>query len=75
MPVNYFKAIKAAFYTAAMLVVARWSLTAGDADGTFVFLGAVLFLTVYVTETKDVELAGLLTATFYPDNEDQDDDT
>lgn len=74
MPVRYFKAAKALFYSALMLLVTRWSLQSG-ADATIVFSGFVMFLVVYITETKDVELAGLVSATFYRDRPLGDQDT
>lgn len=75
MPVNYFKAIKAVFYTAVMLLVSWLALRFG-ADATIVFSGFVVFFIVYITETKDVEFAGLVSATFYrsdPAPEEDDD--
>jgi len=75
MPVNYFKTIKAVFYTAVMLL-ASWLTLRFGADATIVFSGFVVFFIVYITETKEVEVAGLISATFYrtkgPSHEDDE---
>lgn len=70
----YFRTLKAAFYAGVMLA-GMWLVLDADVGPTtasVVFTGFALFLIVYVTEVKEIELASTLasgTVTFFASNE------
>lgn len=70
IPMSLFKAFKAAFYSGTMLV-GMWLVLTADvrpSTASIVFTGFAVFMIVYVTEVRELELASTLasaTVTFF----------